>query len=408
MAVVDQSAFAALMKTRFMKVSRALFEEMPLYAMLDRDESAGGTDMKYPIETQALQGTASDLPSSIDSETAGANYAWDMTLQTTYTTGEIQATTWRRAEGSQNSFVDMLADTAMKAMRGAQLEQAGDIFRSSTGVRGRVDGTVSSDGVVTLQNPDDIYIFYKDMRLQASATPTGAALGQTAYVVGIDYNDGTFVLSNTYRGTPMQPTGWSGSDLYLFRYGTKGKKISGLDSWIPTTKPLPTDPLFFSVPRWEDSTLYGTYVDGAKYRDSAAAFINLAGRLRARGAKPKLGVMTYTSWNNLANTFQGTVPYETVTTTAGISFESIVLRTDAGKVNVIPDPRCNPKTGWLLDPSTIELLSVGSPVGVLKYPDRQVPYIILQGTDVMQLRVGGDIQLIVKVPGYNGRVALQS
>lgn len=405
--VVDQAAFASLMKERFMTVSNALFEKTPLYALLEKDESAGGTDMKYPIETQTTQGIAADFPTSISSQSAGANYAWLMTLRTLYSTAEVNATTWRRAMGSENSFVDMLADTSMKAMRGHQLELGGAIFRDSTGVRGQASGTISGAGVVTLANPDDIYNFYKDMTLQANTVYGGnSPLAQAGFIVAIDYNSGKFTLSETMRGVPAQPSGWSAASLYFNRLGTLNKMLSGLQDWIPVTAPISTDPLFYGVPRWEDSKLYGVYQQGAAGRDNTSAFIQLAGKIASLGGTPRIGCVNYKSWNAIKDTFQGTIPYESVDTAAGISFRSLVLETDGGKVNIVADPRCIPKTGWLLDPSTIEFISDGAPTGVLRYPGRQEPYFVRPDNDNIQLRIGGDENFIVKIPGYNGRASL--
>lgn len=405
--VINQAAWSALMKEQFGPVSRALFEDQPTYALLDKDESVGGTDRKYPIETQATQGFATSFQDSMDAQTAGAQYAWLMTLRTTYSTAEIDAVTWRRAMGNESSFVPLLSDTTMKAMKTHQLELGSAIFLDSSGVLGQASSTISGAGVVTLANPDNIFRFYKDMKLEASANYGGpAVLAQTAYIVGINYNNGTFQLSNTYRGTPGQPTGWSGSGLYFNRFGCLNTMISGLSAWIPETAPVNTDPLFYGVPRWEDSKLYGVFQPAANGRDNTSAFIQLAGKVSSLNGKPKLGVCTYKSWTAIKDTFQGTIPYEPVGTAAGISFPSLALWTEGGKINIVPDNKCNPKTGWLLDPRTISFISNGAPTGPLEYPGNPAPYFIRPNSDAIQVRTGGDTNLIVMVPGHNGRTSL--
>ncbi len=407
-AVIDMASMAALLKERFYEVTYSVFKDQPGLTLLNTNEDFGGTDGKYPLETNTSQGIGGSFGAAFTNQTAPQVVAWQMVTKPLYALSTLDGVTYRRAMGDKNSFVDIVANTTKMDARGHRLEMGVMVYGDGTGTIGQISSI--STGVITLVNPTDTLRFSKGMTLQQCATLGGpTALAAVGYVIAVNYRQGvgTVTVSATPGGAAGNPTGWAGTTGYLNRYGNLNQMASGYAAWIPVTPPGATD-IFYGVPRGSDSKLYGTYFNGQQGRDIASALITGNGEISNMGGSPNLVLATNRSWNALKDTFQGTVPYETVTTEAGISFNSIQLHGDTGKMNVVADRNCTAKTAWMLQMDTWELISVGKPTGLLEYPGMGAAgyFQVRPDADAVQCRVGGDWNIVCKNPAGNGQIAL--
>lgn len=413
-SVVDSAAFQAFFKERFYQQEIDLWKQQPGYALIDTNEDFGGSDGKYPLETNASQGIGPDLRGTLSVQTSPDLYAWLLATVTYYATATLDGPTYRRSMGDKNAFMNAAAVVTMAAARQHQLDLGILIYGDGTGTLGQI-GAISSPGVLTLTNASDTNRFFRNMALQSCVNYGGpqpvAAVG---YVVDISYrlSSPSITVSTTPGGPPATPAGWgptAGSDAtWLSRYNCLNRVISGFGGWIPKTAPTAANGLWFNVPRYQDSKLYGIFYDGSKGNSISSSLINTSAEVGAMGGNPNLVLMNYRSYGAFKDSIQGSVDYETITTEAGVSFESIKFLTDTGKVNVVPDRNCPAKTAFMLETSTWEKASVGPMTGLLRYPDGQndTYFYVRPDDDAAQFRIGCDANVICKKPSGNAQIAL--
>jgi hypothetical protein len=88
----------------------------------------------------------------------------------------------------------------------------------------------------------------------------------------------------------------------------------------------------------------------------------------------------------------------------GISYSGIELFIPTGRVVVVPDRDCLPKTAFMLDMKSMKLDSIGPATRVIS-PDG-LKWLRQASTDGAELRVGGFYQITTTSPAAHGRATL--
>lgn len=238
---------------------------------------------------------------------------------------------------------------------------------------GEADLTNVSNGVVTMVNASDIANVHKGMILVASAN-NGTSLSHTllpsniarqkAYVVSVDREAGTFVVSDT-RGstTPEIPAGWGaqGNNVFLFPNGQFKPLLPGstlankllcqtLSDWITPTAATDT---FADVDRSVDSALSGVRVPSSLISalplEHKIGFASTFMQSRFAGTSPLTYVAQSEVWFQIVRSLhaQGLVSDIGSTLTAG--GRAVQVMGINGMIEIIAEPHQDPSFIYGLD-----------------------------------------------------------
>lgn len=228
-------------------------------------------------------------------------------------------------------------------------------------------------GTLTMVNASDIANIYKGMILVASAN-NGTSISHTllpsnvakakAYVISVDRDAGTFVVSDT-RGstTPEIPAGWGtvGQNVFLFPLGqfkpllpgsTIGAKLlcQTIGDWI--TSAVATD-TFADVDRSADSALSGVRVPASLISalplEHKVGFASTYMQSRYAGTSPLTYVAQSEVWFQIVRSLhaQGLVSDIGSTLTAG--GKAVQVMGINGMVEIIAEPHQDPSFIYGLD-----------------------------------------------------------
>jgi hypothetical protein len=277
-----------------------------------------------------------------------------------------------------------------------------------------------SAGVLTLTNRNDVLNFSLNQELQGSASD-GTSSGHTAfagigYVIAINRSAGTVTVSATKGGAAGTPTSWTGT-MYVFRNGDFGGTATpnnvlgggGIRGWLPSTAPTGGDS-WNGVDRSVDVTkLAGFYQSNTDLagKSDVDRWKQVATDFMMRGTGASLD--TCEGWTNpasflkLANELEATGQRAVVGTSQGQGLNQISLTTGAGTLKINSDPYA-PNEGFILDMSTIELVSAGPAPSVVNADGN----VLFRSTtsDDFEHRLSAYWLLAVKRPGRCARFAL--
>lgn len=242
----------------------------------------------------------------------------------------------------------------------------------------RADLTTLATGLVTVQdingNTDNTAVtnVYKGMILVASAN-NGSSLSHTllpsniaaarAYVLSVDRDAGTFIVSDAPNGAAKIPAGWgsAGDDVFIFPLGqfkptlpgsTLGTKLlcQTLQDWITPTAATDT---FGTVDRSIDSALSGVRVPSALIAalspEHKIGFASSYMQSRYAGRRPLTFVAQSEVWFGIVRSLhaQGLVADIGAMLTGGA--RSVQIATVNGMCEIIAEPHQDPTFIYGLD-----------------------------------------------------------
>jgi hypothetical protein len=246
----------------------------------------------------------------------------------------------------------------------------------------------------------------------AGSTVVGSTEGTDAgYVVAVDRAAGTVSFSTTKTGSAESigsgGTVWAANH-YLVPAGDIGLGWNGLDSLIPSSAPA----ALWGVTRTVDrQRLAGSYLDRSSGYTIQEGLIDLGNIVCEAGVgHPTHAFMPYTSFGALlkevgAKTTNCKVPAKGKDgETLAVSYEGLELYIPSGRVVVVPDRDCLPKTCFMLDMSRMKMLSYGPAVQIIQ--NDGMKWLRQASSDGAELRVGGFANIVTDSPGAHGRAAL--
>lgn len=277
-----------------------------------------------------------------------------------------------------------------------------------------------SAGVLTLTNKRDVLNFSLNQELQGSAndgTSSGhSTFAGVGYVIAVNRTTGTVTVSATKGGTAGVPSGWTGT-MYVFRSGDFGGGATpnnvlgggGIRGWLPSTAPVGGDN-WNGVDRSVDvMKLAGYYQSNSDLvgKSDVDRWKEVATELVNRGTGASLssceGWTNPSSFLKLANELEATGIRAITGTSDGRGLNQISLTTGAGTLKINSDPFC-PTEGFVLDMSSIELVSAGSCPQIVN-ADGQTLF-RSSTTDDFEHRLSTYWLQVVKRPGRCARFAL--
>lgn len=277
-------------------------------------------------------------------------------------------------------------------------------------------GTIST-GVITFASAADTNKFCVGDLLQASAndgTSTGHSLlgsGSIGYVIAVNENAGTVTVSATSGGAAGDPASWTGT-MYFFRYGdfggtsTPNTIVYGLPAFIPATDPSDT---FCGVNRAINV--------GARsgVRIAAAAVAGKSTEQRLGMLCARMHSASYSStptaifvhpmaWYSLSEELSARGTRPLTEKVGNFSFQTLKLQTPGGEVPILSSKFCPVNVAFAVNK---KYLQIKHPSGFPKVVSGDGLQLVRKGdSNVYEYRIASYPALLVRAPGYFGRVTL--
>ncbi len=293
---------------------------------------------------------------------------------------------------------------------------------------GEADLTNMGTGVITMVNASDIANIYKGQILVASAN-NGTSISHTllpsnvakqkAYVLSVDRDAGTFVVSDTAGSTtPEIPAGWGvvTDNVFLFPLGQFKPLLPGsgigskllcqtLSDWITAAAATDT---FNTVDRSADSSLSGVRVPSALVAalppEHKIGFTSVYMQSRYAGTRPLTFVAQSEQWFNIVRALhaQGLVSDIGSTLTGGA--KSVQVMGVNGMCEIIAEPHQDPSFIYALDLPEIKIHHLDGLPGVANADGLEM--LRQADSNDLEFRLICFPQLIVREPWLNARYAV--
>lgn len=406
--------YADVLKTQYpqRRITELFYKRSPLLALIPKVDDFEGEDMRITVEVAPTTGgsaTFSDAQSNIGPTT---HRGFVLTVKKDYSLYRIE-THVRRASRSKKGAVVKATDTQMDAaLNVISTSMSAAAYRNGGGSRAVIESVAGNDLFIT--QAIDARLFERNMFVQVS-TDDGNPNAPQAGVVGAAVQV-TTVSRRARRLTAAAP--WPAEyqpGRFLFRRGDYGLMMQGLDGYLPATAPQPGDPNFLNVDRSEDvERLAGQRYVATVADDGtmARALNNAIAELRVFGPggsqNPDVIMMNSLDRAILANeldtkTSYGKLEARMSPDTARFSFETMVLTTDEGDVNVLGDPYCPRGIGYALELKTWKLHHLGPCPGFID-EDGEGMFLRVGDADAIEARIGSYHELECNAPGRNMRI----
>lgn len=404
---LDLSSMNAALKELYdgQVVENLVYADNPFLAMVKKNTDFGGKYKPIPIINGVSQGRSSTFANAQGNQSPVQIQSFLLTRSSDYSIATIDNQTMLASRTDKMAFLEGAKVVIDGSIRSITQSLASAIFRSGTGSIGQISGSVTS-GAITLTNPGDIVQFEINMVLQANTSDGGAspraALG---YVVSVNRQAGTLVVSTSMGGSGTSPSGWGNTD-YLLVQGDLNNKIKGLAGWIPATAPTSSDS-FFGVNRSADTVRLAGLPYSGTSQSIEEALIDSSAQLAREGGKPNVFVTNFASYAALEKALGAKVQYIDMKANAEIAFRGIMVNGANSMIKVFPDRYCQAQTGYLLQMDTWALECLGDAPQILRYGDG-LEMLRVYNADAGEVRVGYYAQLRTNAPGWNANVALSA
>ena len=408
--MLDLSSFSAALKFKYDQkyIQRICYKDNPLLALMPKDTKFDGLNRTIALRygTPQSRSATGDVVFGTPAK-AGSYGKFLIQRVSDYATATITGETIKASENNSGALMRAVSEEIDGALHSLQRSLAISMYRNGGGAIG-VIGSLSSSGaltdnVITLATVTDVTNFENNMTLQFAATDgtsgTAPSVSNTATIVGIDRING--ILTTDVNVTTVN----GAVGRWIFAEGDFGKKITGLDGWVPATAPTSASPTFFGLDRSVDSTrLGGVRYDGqgGPIEETLIDAISLVSR--------EGGTVDYVFMNNLdrANLIKALgskVFYNRVeSNVAGISFKVIEIEGDKGTIKVISDQNCPKGVAYGLQLDTWLLNSLGEAPQILDLDGNKM--LRESSHDAYTIRMGYYGQVSCDAPGYNVRITL--
>ncbi len=405
MPYLDMTAANAALKELYgpQVIQNMSYKDNPWFAMVKKNEDAGGKYIPFPTVWSSSQGRSSAFATAQSNQTAPQLADFLLTLKPDYALATIANQLLEAGASDREAFLKPAKLNIDNAIIALTNSIASSLFRSGTGSIGAIATGGITSGVITLADPETVTQFERNMVLQANATDGGAspraALG---YVIAVDRIAGKVtVASSGLGGSAASPASWAAGDFLLVQ-GDNNAKPAGLAAWLPTTAPTSGDN-FFGVDRSVDTRLGGIPFDGSAL-SIEEALVDASKYVAREGGRPNLFITNYTSYSALEKALGAKVQYVKFEGPANIMFKGITVNGHKGPIDVFPDRNCPGLLGYMLQQDTWTLLSTNEVPHINRADGLEM--LRVSNADALEVRVVAYYQLGTNAPGWNASVKL--
>lgn len=404
MASLNSAAAAAALKVLYsgQKLNKLTYKDRPWLAMIPKMEKFGGKNFPLPIQWENPQGRSATFATAKTNKVGSKFTDFTLTRAKDYSLASIDNEMIDASKGDNEAFISLLENEIDSAFDVLSDTLSLDLFGAGSGKRGQVSSAQNvALSTVTLSDPEDIVNIAVGQALKLStANGGGSVKAGVAYVISVDRDAGTFVVSDTQGGTAAALSACvataAASD-FLFVEGDYDAKIKGLDAWIPSSAPSST--AFFGVDRTVDTTrLAGVRLDISSYTIEEGVQ-KLLSRMGREGAAPDIMLMNHAKYQDLILALGSKVQYVD-SEVANVGFRGIRVHGPKSMVTVYADKSCPFNRTYALTKDTWMLASLGRAPRLLDQDGNKL--LRESDADASEIRVGYYGQVGCKAPGRNG------
>lgn len=405
MAVLDQTALAAVLKTQYTqsKVNNLCYPESPVFAKIKKLTDFVGKNKVVAFQYGSPQSRGFDFASGLANMNTSQYAAVTVTRAKDYAFAQITTEAAESAGTDAGALLNALKKEIDNAMYTAARSIATQMFRNGGGARGQISAASNTGtATITLTNINDIVNFEKNMVLNTSTTDgtSGSKKSGTVTVLAVDRDAGTI----TATGNWTAGIATAAANDYIFQNGdfeSPNSGMMGLAGWIPATAPSGGDS-FFGLDRSADPVRLA----GLRYTANAGGpieetLIKCAARLAREGAAPDMAVINPIDYGNLVVALGNKVVYDRVKSSdeADIGFESVKLMGPKGPINIVADLNCPSGIGWMLTSKVWSFETLKGAPRILNLDGNELR--ASATADSYILRIGYYGNLICEAPGWN-------
>lgn len=454
MAIADITAYKALFKTLFpdYAIKRVVYRNSPLFAIVEKDESFFGSDMKMPVIIDGNAGYSPKLSTAINAADPTKSEAFTITRAKMYGVLKIDREMMLASGDKKGAFASGMQVETEGLFYSLGRQFTYDLYGDGKGYLGFIGATtVLGSPTVVLANANDV-IWYQRGQFYQIANPATDTLraSTTLKVNSVNRSAGTV----TFDANISSVAGAALGDGIVVA-DSLNARIRGLRAWLV----VPTAALFFGVDRTVDPTrLAGHILDCSAAGSPTVVFDilqELCKRVFREGGRPDVAVMHVDPMQRLLNylegksvqirwveeTMESVIRRETgakarrmsdeMDTDAGFGeglgkpgskadlfdnvpdagvpagiigqagFSGIKLFTQSGPLTVFADPACPSADIFVLQTDTWKICSLGSVPDIID--EDGLDFLRSSTDDAFELRAAYMAQLGCKAPGFNGR-----
>jgi hypothetical protein len=378
-------------------------------ALLKRNTAYGVIKKRTDWEGSPMHIAATVAPTAGGSRvfaTAQANIAssvirnFAVTHANDYSVFRLETSLVRATGSNRGALMNMIKAQGNAAMNTLQRSIGISMFRNHGGARGVIE---SGADTVTLQlaDPRDAVNFEQGMVLVSSNTDgtSGSVSANSGAISAIDYTAGTLTAAAQWHAD------FDTSD-FLFRQGDFGVSLRGFASWLPAVAPTGGDS-FFGLDRSQNSRLYGVIfdADAQEHGTLSEYLIDFSSELGRLGSTPDTVFVNPRRYAQLQREMAEKTIYDKLSAKGSsgeidFSYKTIKLQGDYGEIDVLSDINCPYDRCYMLQLDTWTFWSMQD-IGWLD-DDKKGQFLRTYNQDSMEARLGGYMQLVCEIPGYNG------
>jgi hypothetical protein len=405
MASLDAAAAREALKVLYdgQKLMNLTYKDHPWLAAIPKKEDFFGRNYPLPIQRANPQGRSASFAKAQAQKSPSRFNEFLLTRSKDYALASIDNEMVDASKSDKGAFVSLLENEIDSSFRNLSQTMSLDVFGDGSGSRGRLAASQNlASSTVVLASDEDIVDIEVDMKLVLSATNgTGTVKAGAMYVVSVNRDAGTFVVSATLQGAPATIAtciATAAASDYIFVDGDYGVKIKGLAAWIPDVAPTSGDS-FFGVDRSVDPTrLAGTRLDISSYTIEEG-LQQLLRRMGREGAAPDTIWLNQVAMQDLILSLGSKVIYQNLTL-GGVGFRAVQINGPKGVVNVMQDKSCPVDRAYAVTTDSWKFASLYRAPRILEQDGNRV----LRETDAdaIEVRIGYYGQVGCMSPVDNG------
>lgn len=275
---------------------------------------------------------------------------------------------------SLGTILDVKGSEADEVKEGMLNDCEYDLWSNGSGALGQISVLGGTAGVrlITLATASDVYNFEFGQVLVADtgATGAGTAHDDVYEVTDLDPVGGKITCTRIEDNSDA----WQAND-YLFVIGTKGVRMPGIPTFIPSSDPSDT---LLGVTRTANPALSGwRFTFKASIAETISRAFSFMGRWVNRAAGKYIVCLSTMDWLLLSMEREGKAAPSDPMATQKWGLETLAVRTAFGTINVVAVPQLGDGRGYIIDFTTWKL-----------YTLRNLPHVIDE--DGQMFTRGGD------------------
>lgn len=385
------------------QLANALFEGDPFYGIVEKDFEAEGYPIPFPIMYGGDGGNSSQFSYAQTNYSNNGEDRWQITLADEHQVAQISnKLKLTMSKGGKAAIVDGLEHVTGKATDKLKRTLSLDWWRDETGVRGVISSGSASETLV-LATPDDaIFLEIGDV-IASHNTSTGTTEdAEGIKIIGVDPVTGSITKA---AGSNWNASGNFAAADFLYVQGTKGRKPSGIPSWVLSSAPTSTP--FYGVNR----ALAPVALAGHRFTASAPTDGTLMNALqrqategqRYAGAKYTDCFLAPGDWNQLAREMGSPIPVQLHPVSmegnvmAHIGYDVLKLHTAMGHINVHSEFRLRRGRNYMFDRKAWKI--VGNRTPGLDTNDKN-SVLRMGAAAALEIRFEAYLNLACKIPGH--------